>query len=178
MLSLAACHGSDALAPVDRTFLAGALRFTAIANGTDGGRNIDCQVDGLLNIDPTPVRRGPATVYTGTGGGGAYRSVLADDGTGTAVYANYYQAMIEIRLIGSDSIEVRDVTPYPDAGTSRFWDAMRFFAGTVRITSVGQGLAHGHWACPPLDTPGSSGGYADVEGTVEGSWIIPDPNNR
>jgi hypothetical protein len=179
LLQILACGGPDAVAPVPRNFPTGSLQFLASASGTDAGKSIDCHIDGILDINPVPVQRGTMTVYTGTGGGEAFRSVLASNGSGISFSADYYQANIEIRLIGEDSVEVRDVSPYADPALSRFWNAMTFFPGSASLMpGFGNGAANGAWTCFPLDTPPSSGGYYDADGIAVGTWHIPDPNNR
>ena len=172
LLGTSACSGAEPLGPGDVQLPLGTLHFVAEASGLSDGLQVDCTIDGLVEVKTGPEPSGSIVIYRGTGGGDAHRTVRRQDGSGVDFWAEYYMANLEVHLLSGDRIEIRDVTEYPDKGSSRFWDAMLLFQGDAAQDRAADELAHGEWTCFPMDTPSSSGGYTDVSGTATGSWRL------
>ena len=172
LLGASACSGPEPMGPGDVQLPLGTLHFVAEASGLSDGLQVDCTIDGRVEVKAGPEPAGAMVIYRGTEGGDARRTVRREDGSGVDFWADYYKANLQVRLLDGDRIEIRDVTEYPDKGTSRFWDAMLLFQGNLAEDGPGDELAHGEWTCFPMDTPSSSGGYTDVSGTATGSWRL------
>ena len=148
------------------------LRFIAVADGDlEDGRHLQCSIDTYITITADVAVADGATIRTGTGGGEATRYKERLDGTTVGFWAHTYFNDLQVAYIGSDSVEIR--SPQSSQATERFWKEFARFAGDRRAQDATQGLfAEGSWTCQPMDTPESSGGYFDNEGSITGRWTL------
>jgi hypothetical protein len=148
------------------------LVFQAEAAGTYASDlGVHCTITTHIALSEGAERTSSLVVQVGTAGGDATRSVEKANGNVVQFWAHTYFADLRVRLVGSDSIEIR--SPLSEASAERFWHEFSLFAGnTRRMVGDSEVLARGSWMCHPMDTPPSSGEYYDAEGSVPGTWVL------
>ena len=169
---MAACSSNSSVSPEETPLLPAQVLLRADAEGVaDNGKAAQCYIETIIEIGEM-VRRNGRTVQLATGGGDAFRWITRGDGTSVQFWAHTSFPDLEFHHVSADSLEIR--SPLGETVTdSRFWHELGLMAGHRRAETLAPGeLARGKWTCRPMDTPPSSGGYYDPDGSLEGTWVL------
>jgi hypothetical protein len=143
------------------------FRLDATATGGDEAYHVECRIDYVVEISGEVSRTERVIEYVATMGGGASRSLVPEEGTGAAFFADVYHPNVQVLHILPNRIQIqvqsRDAAPDGLSSTSRFWEEIRFWDGVIDQ----DGVISGEWLCAPLDV---EYGVEDDSIFVDGTW--------
>src|SRR6185503_618451 len=142
------------------------FHLNGAATTEEGGLNVDCSLEFVVEISGEVSRTRDVVEYIATMGGEAVRNLLREDGSGVVLSAFAYYPRLQVLHILPDRVQLVSLDFPPDGPStgSRFCDELRFFDGRV----AEDGSITGEWLCAPLDT--EQGGIVDDTVFAEGTW--------